>query len=87
MVTRRYLIGLEHVKGSNYGAHVPDLLGCVATGRTREECMRNIREAIEFHLDGMLRRGLEIPPPSTTPADEEGDTEYVEVEVDSEVAA
>ena len=51
---------------NNYAAYVPDLPGCVATGRTRPEVSRNIREAIEFHLEGMREDGLPIPEPRAT---------------------
>ena len=50
---------------NNYAAYVPDLSGCVATGRTRKEVEGRIREAIELHLDGMREDG-EIPPRPTT---------------------
>ena len=48
----------------NYGAWVPDLVGCVSTGATEEEVKRNIREAIELHLAGMREDGEPIPEPS-----------------------
>jgi len=51
---------------------VPDLPGCVATGATVEEAEKSIREAIEFHLDGMREDGTPIPPPTSH-------VEYVEV--------
>jgi predicted RNase H-like HicB family nuclease len=50
---------------ANYGAYVPDLPGCVATGHTREEVRQQIREAIAFHLEGMRDAGLTPPQPST----------------------
>ena len=50
---------------TGFGAFVPDLPGCVAVGDTIEETEREIREAIEFHLDGMRQDGLEIPEPSS----------------------
>ena len=50
----------------NYGAWVPDLDGCVATGSTLEEVTANIREAIEFHIEGMLLHGETVPPPSSS---------------------
>ena len=60
----RYAIVIE--KGeSNYAAYVPDLPGCVAVGDTIEETRREIREAIEFHLDGMREDGTPIPQPSS----------------------
>lgn len=58
----RYAIVIEKAE-SNYSAYVPDLPGCVATGATVEEVESQIREAIEFHLDGMREDGVTIPPP------------------------
>lgn len=49
----------------NFAAYVPDLPGCIATGATRDEVERNIREAIVFHLDGLRDDGLPIPAPQT----------------------
>lgn len=51
---------------NNYAAYVPDLPGCVATGRTRPEVERRIRAAIELHLQGMREDGVVPPPPTTT---------------------
>jgi predicted RNase H-like HicB family nuclease len=48
---------------NNYSAYVPDLPGCVSTGETYDEAMRNIREAIEGHLSVMREFGDPIPPP------------------------
>lgn len=56
----RYGIVIEKAE-SNYSAYVPDLPGCVATGATRDEAEREIREAIAFHLDGLKEDGLPIP--------------------------
>ena len=56
----RYAIVIENA-GVNFSAYVPDLSGCIATGATVEECERQIREAIEFHLDGMREDGLAAP--------------------------
>lgn len=67
----RYAIVIEKA-GNNYSAYVPDLPGCVATGATVEEAEAQIREAIEFHLDGMREDGTEIPRP-------ESRVEYVDV--------
>ena len=57
----RYAIVLEKAE-NNYSAYVPDLPGCVATGHTIEETEREIREAIEFHIEGLRQDGLRIPP-------------------------
>ncbi len=67
----RYMVVVERGETS-WGAHVPDLPGCVAVGETREEVLRLIREAIEFHIDGLRQDGLAVPMPSS-----EG--EFVEV--------
>lgn len=60
----RYAIVIENA-GPNYSAYAPDLPGCAATGATVEEAQREIREAIEFHLEGLREDGLPIPPPSS----------------------
>jgi predicted RNase H-like HicB family nuclease len=60
----RYAIVIESA-GPNYSAYVPDLPGCVATGATVDEVEREIREAIEFHLEGLREDGSPIPPPSS----------------------
>ena len=49
----------------NYSAYVPDLPGCVSTGKTVEETTRNIREAIAGHLAVMREYGDPIPEPRT----------------------
>ena len=60
----RYAIVIEKAEG-NFSAYVPDLPGCVATGATVEETEAQIREAIEFHLDGMRADGIAIPQPAS----------------------
>ena len=60
----RYAIVIEKAEG-NYSAYVPDLPGCVATGGTIEEVESQIREAIEFHLEGMREDGTPIPAPAS----------------------
>jgi len=57
----RYAVVLEKTE-NNYSAYVPDLPGCVATGFTIEETEREIREAISFHIEGLIEDGLPIPP-------------------------
>ena len=51
--------------GANYSAYAPDLPGCIATGSTVEETETAIREAIEFHLEGLRSDNLPIPRPSS----------------------
>lgn len=52
--------------GASFGAYVPDLPGCIAAGDTREEALALIRDAIEFHLEGLRQSGQTIPKPSST---------------------
>jgi predicted RNase H-like HicB family nuclease len=59
----RYGIVIEKAEG-NYCAYVPDLPGCVATGRSIDEAEQEIREAIQFHLEGLRQDGLPIPEPT-----------------------
>ena len=67
----KYAVVIEKAD-SNYSAYVPDLPGCIATGRTIEKVEIEIRNAIEFHLEGMKQDGQEILLPSSA-------VEYVEV--------
>ena len=50
---------------NNWSAYVPDLPGCISTGKTRVDIERNIREAIELHIEGMLADGEPVPEPSS----------------------
>ncbi|MBI4613710.1 MAG: type II toxin-antitoxin system HicB family antitoxin [Planctomycetes bacterium] len=60
----RYMVVVE--RGStSWGAHVPDLPGCVAVGETRQEVLRLIREAVELHIAGLKEDGLPVPAPSS----------------------
>jgi predicted RNase H-like HicB family nuclease len=56
----RFLIVIEKTK-NNYSAYSPDLPGCVATGKTREEAERNMHEAVEMHIQGLIEDKLPIP--------------------------
>lgn len=56
----RFLIIIEKANG-NYSAYSPDLPGCAATGATREEAERNMHEAIEMHVRGLMEDKLPIP--------------------------
>jgi predicted RNase H-like HicB family nuclease len=67
----RFLIILEKAN-KNYSAYSPDLPGCVATGKTREEAEQNMHEAIEMHIQGLLEDGLPIP-------EQESFAEYIAV--------
>ncbi|MFZ5932311.1 MAG: type II toxin-antitoxin system HicB family antitoxin [Pseudomonadota bacterium] len=68
----KYLVVLE--KGpSSFGAHVPDLPGCIAVGQSKSEVLKLIQEAIEFHIEGLKLEGQPIPSPAST-------SELVEIE-------
>jgi predicted RNase H-like HicB family nuclease len=67
----RYAVVIEKAE-NNYSVYVPDLPGCVATGATAEEAEAEIREAIEFHIEGMREDGLPIPEPASK-------VEYIDV--------
>ena len=60
----KYMVVLEKGPGS-WGAHVPDLPGCVAVGENREEALRLIREVIDFHIEGLKEQGETVPKPSS----------------------
>jgi predicted RNase H-like HicB family nuclease len=61
----RYLVVVEEGPTS-FGAYVPDLPGCVVAAETRDEALALIREAIEFHIEGLKQDGHPVPPPSST---------------------
>jgi predicted RNase H-like HicB family nuclease len=63
----QYTIILEQGENS-YGASVPDLPGCIAAGKTKDEALQLIKEAIEFHLEGLKEDGLPIPSPHCSSA-------------------
>jgi len=60
----KYLVVVECGE-DGWGAHVPDLPGCIAAGKTRDEALRLIREAIVLHVEGLLEAGEPIPNPSS----------------------
>lgn len=66
----RYAVVIEQAE-RNFSAYVPDLPGCVATGRTVEQVELEIREAIQFHIAGLREDGLPVPAPTSR-------AEYVE---------
>ena len=67
----KFLIVIEKSK-TGFSAYSPDLPGCVATGDTRKQVERTMREAIEFHLEGLRADHLKVPQPQSYSA-------YVEV--------
>ena len=67
----RYAVIVEEGE-SSFGAYVPDLPGCAAVAETKGEVLRLIREAIEFHIEGLREDGQPVPEPSSS-------IEYIEV--------
>ena len=59
----RYLVRINKDPGSDWGASVPNLPGCVATGKTIDAALRRIQGAIELHLRGMRADGQRPPRP------------------------
>jgi len=60
----RFLVVIEKAD-ENDSAYSPDLPGCVATGRTRDQVARNMHSAIEMHLRGLLEDNLPVPKPQS----------------------
>ncbi|MCX6027727.1 MAG: type II toxin-antitoxin system HicB family antitoxin [Chloroflexi bacterium] len=56
----RFLIVVEKASG-NYSAYSPDLPGCVATGKTREQVTQNMYDAIDMHVRGLIEDKLQVP--------------------------
>ncbi len=63
----RYLIIIEPTS-TGYSAYSPDLPGCVSTGTTRPQVLENMRDAIQFHLDGLREDGQPVPEPAVEAA-------------------
>jgi len=61
----RYMVVVEEGPTS-FGAHVPDLPGCIAVGDSRDEVLHLIREAIELHIEGLKDQNLPVPQASST---------------------
>ncbi|HAT14084.1 MAG TPA: hypothetical protein DCS91_11375 [Microcoleaceae bacterium UBA11344] len=60
---KEYIVIFEWA-GTNYSAYVPDLPGCISTGKTLEETENNIKEAIELYIDTLREDSQLIPEPS-----------------------
>jgi predicted RNase H-like HicB family nuclease len=64
MKQMRYAIVIEKTN-TGFSAFVPDLPGCIATGKSREEIEAEMKAAIRFHIDGLKEDGLPIPQPTS----------------------
>ena len=58
----KYAVVVEK-SGDSFGAYIPDLQGCVAVGDSEQEVLDLIKEAAEFHIEGMIEDGLDVPKP------------------------
>lgn len=79
----KYLVMFEHGE-LNYSAYVPDVPGCITVGDTLEETRKEIRDAIEFHLECLVEQGDPIPLPETELSEMISDgviAEYVNVDL------
>ena len=63
----KYLVVIEPTE-TGFSAYSPDLPGCIATGATEREVEREMREAMEFHVEGLKLEGYAVPEPSTRSA-------------------
>lgn len=63
-----YAVVVERASDGGYGVWSPDLPGCVALGDTEAEALAEMRQAIEFHLEGLREDGQSVPHPSTVAA-------------------
>lgn len=61
---KEYVVIYEHTE-NNWSAYSPDVPGCMATGKTKEEAEQNFREALVFHIEGLKAEGLAIPEPTS----------------------
>jgi predicted RNase H-like HicB family nuclease len=64
MIEMKYLVVVEKSQ-SGYGAYVPDLPGCIAAAESRDEVVRLIRKAMQFHVEGLKEAGDPVPKPSS----------------------
>jgi predicted RNase H-like HicB family nuclease len=63
-MSQRYAVIFEQAE-NNWAAYVPDLPGCITTGKTLEETERNIREAMQGHLQALSEFGEPVPRPTS----------------------
>ncbi len=64
-MTKDYLVVFAKCAGSNFSGHAPDVPGCVSAGQTLEEMQSMMREALEFHFQGLIEEQESIPEPKT----------------------
>ena len=59
----QYMVVLEKAE-KNWAAYSPDVLGCIATGRTPEETLKRYKKALQMHIEGLKEDGLPLPEPT-----------------------
>lgn len=64
---KKYLVVVEET-ATGFSVYSPDLPGCIATGATREEVEREMRNAMQFHIEGLREEGQAVPEPHSYPA-------------------
>lgn len=57
---KKFLVVFEKTR-TGFSAYAPDLPGCIATGRTKDETERNIFDAIQLHLEGIKEENIRLP--------------------------
>ena len=65
MSTMKYAVVIEKGKDGGYWAYVPDLPGCTSFGESFEDAERNVKEAVELHIESLREHGEPVPPPTT----------------------
>ena len=71
---KTYLAIFEQAPDGGWGAYIPDLPGCASWGATRDDLIRNVKEAIEGHIEALAGDGDPVPSPTSS-------AELVEVDV------
>ncbi len=87
MKTLQYLVRINRDPGSDWGASVPDLPGCVATGKTIDSAMRRIARGIELHVRGLREDGLPVPRPNHRTVTPRRKTRQIDFYATVEIAA
>jgi predicted RNase H-like HicB family nuclease len=83
----RYLVRINKDPDSDWGASVPDLPGCVATGKTIDAALRRIQLAMELHIQGLRADGIRIPRPRRRAIVPRGTAHQVDFYATVEIAA
>jgi predicted RNase H-like HicB family nuclease len=60
----RYLVIYEQTE-TGYSAYAPDLPGCISTGLNKQDALQNLKDAIRFHIEGLIEEGMEVPEPKS----------------------